>query len=94
MNEINEFTSRCSLARTEIKSIGKSILELKEVAVMMERPNYSESEVDKPEMIANVQIAYRHLEDAAMRLGKAIQAFETGNSIYDQNDSLRAANLQ
>ena len=30
------------------------------------------------EAYANVTIAYRHLEDASMRLGKAIQALEFG----------------
>jgi hypothetical protein len=33
-------------------------------------------------MIANVMLAYRHLEDAAMRLGKAVQAFDGGQSVY------------
>lgn len=35
---------------------------------------------DKGEMIANVTIALRHLEDAAMRFGKAIQASAGGQS--------------
>lgn len=34
------------------------------------------------EMRANIQLAHRHLEDARMRLGKAIQAFE-GRDIFD-----------
>ena len=36
------------------------------------------------EMIENIVLAYRHLEDARMRLGKAIQAYEGGESIYDK----------
>lgn len=32
------------------------------------------------EVAANITIAYRHLEDAAMRFGKAIQASDTGVS--------------
>lgn len=49
---------------------------------------------DTPEMIANVTLAYRHIEDAAMRIGKAIQAYEGGKSIYDNNDATRAARAE
>jgi hypothetical protein len=34
------------------------------------------------EMHANITLAYRHLEDAAMRLGKVIQAWDGGKSVY------------
>jgi len=34
------------------------------------------------EMKANLMLALRHLEDARMRLGKAIQAFDGGESCY------------
>lgn len=37
---------------------------------------------DRPEMLANIQLAIRHIEDARMRYGKAIQAMEGGESIY------------
>ena len=37
-----------------------------------------------PEVAANVVLAYRHLEDASMRLGKAIQAGDGGISVYDR----------
>lgn len=36
------------------------------------------------EMYANLILAYRHLEDARMRLGKAIQAFDGGKSCYPE----------
>lgn len=36
------------------------------------------------EMHANITLAYRHLEDARMRLGKVIQAYEGGVSCYDK----------
>jgi len=36
------------------------------------------------EMHANITLAYRHLEDARMRLGKVIQASEGGVSCYDK----------
>lgn len=34
------------------------------------------------EMHSNITLAYRHLEDARMRLGKVIQAFDGGISCY------------
>jgi hypothetical protein len=37
------------------------------------------------EAIANVTLAYRHLEDASMRVGKAIQAIDGGVSVYDKD---------
>lgn len=39
----------------------------------------------RPEVIANIMLAYRHLEDASMRLGKAIQAIDGGISVYDKD---------
>lgn len=36
------------------------------------------------EVVANLTLAYRHLEDASMRLGKVIQAIDGGVSVYDQ----------
>lgn len=39
---------------------------------------------DRNEMLANATLAYRHLEDARMRLGKVIQAYDGGVSVYDR----------
>lgn len=39
---------------------------------------------DPSEMVANMMLSYRHLEDAAMRLGKAMQAYQGGVSILDR----------
>jgi hypothetical protein len=39
---------------------------------------------ERGEAQANVMLAYRHLEDASMRLGKAIQALDGGTSVYDE----------
>jgi hypothetical protein len=36
------------------------------------------------EMHANFMLAYRHLEDARMRLGKVLQAMTGGKSIFDK----------
>lgn len=39
---------------------------------------------DSGEICANLMLSYRHLEDAVMRLGKAIQAYDGGKSVYDK----------
>jgi hypothetical protein len=36
------------------------------------------------EMIANATLSFRHLEDAAMRIGKSMQAYQGGVSILDK----------
>lgn len=43
------------------------------------------------EAYANATLAYRHLEDASMRLGKAIQALDGGISVYDKDQVPRSA---
>lgn len=40
------------------------------------------------EMIANAMLAYRHLEDASMRLGKVLQAYDGGVSVYDKDSTV------
>lgn len=88
MDNKNTFDESCSLIRTEIKAIGTKVY-----AFRLNTPAGKVSDdkmvSDTGEMMANVMLAYRHLEDAAMRLGKAIQAYEGGISIYDQNDARR-----
>ena len=39
---------------------------------------------EKKEVLANLILSYRHLEDARMRLGKAIQADGDGVSVLDK----------
>ncbi len=43
-----------------------------------------DTNMDKGEMVANIMLSYRHIEDAIMRLGKAIQAHDGGVNIYDK----------
>lgn len=43
-----------------------------------------EHEEQHAEMHANLALSYRHIEDATMRLGKAIQAYDGGTSVYPQ----------
>ena len=35
-----------------------------------------------PDAMPNVMLAFRHLEDCRMRLGRAVQAFDGGTSVY------------
>lgn len=42
------------------------------------------------EVGANLQLAFRHLEDASMRLGKALQALDGGVSVYDRATTVGA----
>ena len=39
------------------------------------------------EMKANLMLAYRHLEDGRMRLGKVMQQIQGGVSIFDRDDN-------
>lgn len=70
----------CDRIRKEIEEMKPDVLSLK-------------TGTQKGEVTANIMLAYRHLEDARMRLGKTIQADGDGVSIYDkgdQNDDNRA----
>lgn len=75
------FNEKCSEARSFLKAWAKNVIALKAHPVFTEPTVEGQ---DRSEMIANVVLAYRHMEDAAMRLGKAIQAFDGGTSIYDK----------
>lgn len=75
-----EFSDRCYELRKLLKSCAVDVLELRGHPVFPTAMNDGRG----PEMIANVMLAYRHLEDAAMRLGKAVQAFDGGKSVYDK----------
>lgn len=81
------FAGACSNARINTKKLGEELKSIIEFAKRHPEING----VDKGEMIANATLAYRHCEDVALRLGKAIQAFEGGKNIYDSNDAKRVA---
>lgn len=40
---------------------------------------------NRGEVMANLTLSYRHLEDASMRLGKVLQHLNGGVSVYDKN---------
>ena len=63
--------------RAELKAVAAAVLALK-------------TDMTNGEAIANVMLAYRHLEDASMRLGKVIQALDGGVSVYDKRTTVGA----
>lgn len=79
-----DFKEDCYTLRKRIDVIaGLTLL------VCNEHPVFTCAELDHPtvenqrgEMKANLKLAYRHLEDARMRVGKAIQTFDGGISCY------------
>ena len=75
--ETNDFTETCKALRGEIKGTEDLARSLRD-----EAPHGCSNEVP-----ANVTLAIRHLEDARMRLGKAIQYAGDGVSCYDKGES-------
>jgi hypothetical protein len=76
-NQTTTFTAVTNEARAQIKVVAKAVLALK-------------AATSDGEVIANVMLAYRHLEDASMRLGKVIQAIDGGVSVYDKRTAVGA----
>lgn len=66
--------------RSDIK---KTASEVKNCFDILKTQEADEIE-DRWEMMANLMITYRHLEDAAMRIWKVMQAKNGGVSIYDK----------
>lgn len=66
-----------TLHRNDLESIGNQIIvtkkQLDSVFPVIENE-------DRGEVIANLMLAYRHIEDAKMRLGKVFQARDGGVS--------------
>lgn len=56
--------------REEIRHIGDSVIDLKSINGVVQRITNTEA---RGEAIANVMLAYRHLEDARFRLSLIIQ---------------------
>lgn len=77
-----KFNEECYALRDELKALAKKVIALR--ADLAPRAASSEFPPDSDigEMIANLMLTYRHIEDATMRLGKAVQAFDGGTSVY------------
>ena len=65
--------------RKRIKELAKNVKWAKEEKAYRD----VKSTEDINEEMANMMLAYRHLEDASMRIGKTLQALEGGVSPYD-----------
>ena len=70
------FKEDCFILRDQIE--GRK----KKVALLKNHPHLTQSGADRSEIQDNIQLAFRHLEDARMRIGKAIQAYDSGTSCY------------
>lgn len=76
----NSFVATCRDLRGRLDTMEGDVRRLMEHPVFyeeQERPN------QHGEMKANVMLAVRHIEDARMRMGKALQHAEDGVSVYD-----------
>lgn len=76
-----ELKKQCDDLRQQIKAIGTSLLTLKAHSDFQGSENYVGQH---GEMMANIMLTYRHLEDARMRVGKILQAADDGISILDK----------
>lgn len=75
-------------ARKAIKAVAVEVEALRKVCHPNERANPLAPVA--AETAPNIVLAYRHLEDASMRLGKAIQAEDGGVSVYDKTTTVGA----
>lgn len=71
-----EFKEACATRRDDIAGLVAGMSSLKG-AINENPPTDGEN---RGEVMANITLSLRHLEDASMRLGKAIQASEGGVS--------------
>jgi len=76
-----KFEEKCADLRTGINRICVRLLELKASPRLASEEAYVGQH---GEMFANIMLAYRHLEDARMRVGKILQAADDGVSILDK----------
>lgn len=78
--DVEPFKEECFNLRSEIEKQKHTIKAMQKDLVPIEA--HGKPEADMGEMQANLQLAFRALEDARMRIGKAIQAYDGGTSCY------------
>ena len=81
---MSDFKQRCDDLRKEIKETAKKVQDLKNSVSQSDFFDETENNRDQGEIMANLTLTFRHLEDASMRIGKVIQAYDGGVSIYDK----------
>jgi hypothetical protein len=80
-----DIKSRCNDLRAEILKLGNAVNATHKHTTF---DGEQSAAGQHSEMHANLTLAYRHLEDARMRLGKVIQAYEGGVSCYDKYEQI------
>lgn len=75
---VDNFKGHCFNLRRLIEELKKESQNLKTHALLKSVSDPAQTS----EIMANIQLAYRHLEDARMRIGKVIQAYDGGKSVY------------
>ncbi len=70
---------RCFELRMRVEDLKRGTKRLLQHGIFRIPPATNEQH---SEMKANIMLAYRHLEDARMRLGKVVQAYDGGKSVY------------
>lgn len=80
MGQGMDFVQSCNGLRATIQNV---ITEVRE-EIKLVKESETDGTQDHGEMIANLTLALRHLEDARMRIGKGIQAHDGGKSVYDK----------
>jgi len=78
------FKEKVDYIRRNIKDIAQ-YLDLEKKRHQNEETNGVEN---VGEVMANLTLAYRHLEDASMRMGKVLQAYDGGISVYDKETTV------
>lgn len=80
--------NECNTVRKEIKEVAARVEGMRKAASF--NPSIQASVSFTTEVPANITLAFRHLEDASMRLGKALQALDGGVSVYDKDTTVGA----
>ena len=77
--DVMKMERECTIVRNKIKDMADEVKTLRDMAGLMALSDESFGEGK-----ANVMLAYRHLEDARMRVGKIMQCLQGGVSKYDK----------
>ena len=72
----------CNNLRGQIRNLAVNVIDLKGHGDFKGEQAFP---LQHGEMIANIMLSYRHLEDARMRLGKVMQQIQGGISIFDKS---------
>lgn len=70
----------CEQSRAKLLEIGSLLFTVNKWHSMFQKEQRFQDE--HSETHANLMLAYRHIEDARMRLGKVFQALDGGKSVY------------